>query len=175
MGLGNRALQRIPTDDDLRVDLDAVRVAIARDRDAGFQPACVIGNAGTVNTGAIDDLRALADLAVQENLWFHVDGCIGALLAIAPNNAYLVRGLERADSVALDPHKWLHAPFEVGCALVRDATAHRASFSVALGGLMSYGSSVLDLGQQAAIYIGKILNGAKPADLPIQLSTKVEL
>ena len=131
MGLGNRALQRIPTDEDLRVDLDAVRVAIARDRDAGFQPACVIGNAGTVNTGAIDDLRALADLAVRENLWFHIDGCIGALLAIAPDNSHRVRGLERADSVALDPHKWLHAPFEVGCVLVRDAAAHRASFSVA--------------------------------------------
>ena len=131
MGLGNRALQRIPTDDDLRIDLDALRAAIARDRDAGFQPACVIGNAGTVNTGAIDDLQALADLAVQENLWFHIDGCIGALLAIAPDNAHRVRGLERADSVALDPHKWLHAPFEVGCVLVRDAAAHRASFAVA--------------------------------------------
>jgi glutamate/tyrosine decarboxylase-like PLP-dependent enzyme len=92
MGLGNCALQRIPTGDDLRVDLDALGVAIARDRAAGFQPACVIGNAGTVNTGAIDDLRALADLAVQENLWFHVDGCIGALIAIAPDNAHRVRG-----------------------------------------------------------------------------------
>jgi aromatic-L-amino-acid/L-tryptophan decarboxylase len=131
MGLGNCALQRIPTGDDLRLDLDALRVAIARDRAAGFQPACMIGNAGTVNTGAIDDLRALADLAVQENLWFHVDGCIGALIAIAPHNAHRVRGLERADSVAVDPHKWLHAPFEVGCVLVRDAAAHQASFSVA--------------------------------------------
>jgi aromatic-L-amino-acid/L-tryptophan decarboxylase len=131
MGLGNCALQRIPTGDDLRLDLDALRVAIARDRAAGFQPACMIGNAGTVNTGAIDDLRALADLAVQENLWFHVDGCIGALIAIAPDNAHRVRGLERADSVAVDPHKWLHAPFEAGCVLVRDAAAHRASFSVA--------------------------------------------
>jgi glutamate/tyrosine decarboxylase-like PLP-dependent enzyme len=130
MGLGNRALQRIPTGDDLRVDLDALSAAIARDRAAGFEPACVIGNAGTVNTGAIDDLRALADLAVQENLWFHIDGCIGALLAIAPDNAHRVRGLERADSVAVDPHKWLHAPFEVGCVLVRDAAAHLATFSV---------------------------------------------
>jgi aromatic-L-amino-acid decarboxylase len=130
MGLGNRALQRIPTGDDLRVDLKALGAAIARDRAAGFQPACVIGNAGTVNTGAIDDLRALADLAVQENLWFHIDGCIGALLAIAPDNAHRVRGLERADSVAVDPHKWLHAPFEVGCVLVRDAAAHLATFSV---------------------------------------------
>jgi aromatic-L-amino-acid/L-tryptophan decarboxylase len=131
IGLGNRALQRIPTGDDLRLDVEALGVAIARDRAAGFQPACVIGNAGTVNTGAIDDLQAIADLAAQEDLWFHVDGCIGALIAIAPDNRHRVRGLERADSVALDPHKWLHAPFEVGCVLVRDAAAHLASFSVA--------------------------------------------
>jgi glutamate/tyrosine decarboxylase-like PLP-dependent enzyme len=131
MGLGNCALQRIPTGDDLRIDLDALGAAITRDRAAGFQPACVIGTAGTVNTGAIDELHALADIAARENLWFHVDGCIGALIAIAPGNSHRIRGLERADSVALDPHKWLHAPFEVGCILVRDATAHRASFSVA--------------------------------------------
>jgi aromatic-L-amino-acid/L-tryptophan decarboxylase len=129
MGLGNRALQCIPTRDDLRLDVEALGTAIARDRAAGFQPACVIGNAGTVNTGAIDDLQAIADLAVREGLWFHVDGCIGALIAIAPDNRDRVRGLERADSVALDPHKWLHAPFEVGCVLVRDAAAHLASFS----------------------------------------------
>jgi aromatic-L-amino-acid/L-tryptophan decarboxylase len=131
IGLGNCALQRIPTGNDLRIDLDALSAAIERDRAAGFQPACVIGTAGTVNTGAIDDLEALADLAARENLWFHVDGCIGALIAIAPNNAYRIRGLERADSVALDPHKWLHAPFEVGCVLVRNAGAHLASFSMA--------------------------------------------
>jgi glutamate/tyrosine decarboxylase-like PLP-dependent enzyme len=131
MGLGNAALHRIPTGSDLRVDLDALGRAIVRDRAAGLQPACVIGNAGTVNTGAIDNLEALADFATEENLWFHVDGCIGALIAIAPDNAHRVRGLERADSVALDPHKWLHAPFEVGCVLVRDAAAHLASFSVA--------------------------------------------
>ena len=130
IGLGNGALQRIPTRDDLRLDLQALGAAIARDRAAGFHPACVIGNAGTVNTGAIDDLQAIADLAVQEDLWFHVDGCIGALIAIAPDNRHRVRGLERANSIALDPHKWLHAPFEVGCVLVRDAAAHLASFSV---------------------------------------------
>jgi aromatic-L-amino-acid/L-tryptophan decarboxylase len=78
MGLGNCALQRIPTGGDLRIDLDALGIAIGRDRAAGLQPACVIGNDGTVNTGAIDDLEALADLAARENLWFHVDGCIGA-------------------------------------------------------------------------------------------------
>jgi aromatic-L-amino-acid decarboxylase len=130
LGLGNRALRRIPTDAGLCVDLSALSAAIAEDRAAGFRPACVIGTAGTVNTGAIDDLQALATLAAQEDLWFHVDGCIGALIAVAPENAYRVAGIEKADSVALDPHKWLHAPFEAGCALVRDAAAHRAAFAV---------------------------------------------
>lgn len=130
LGLGNRALRRIATDDGLRIDLPALRAAIAEDRAAGLKPACIIGTAGTVNTGAIDDLRALADLAEAEGLWFHVDGCIGALIAVAPGNAYRVAGLERAHSVALDPHKWLHAPFEAGCALIRDAAAHRAAFAV---------------------------------------------
>ena len=130
LGLGNRALRRIPTDAELRIDIVALRKAIAEDRAAGFQPACVIGTAGTVNTGAIDDLQALARLAAEEDLWFHVDGCIGALIAIAPENAFRVAGIERADSVALDPHKWLHAPFEAGCALIRDASAHRSTFAV---------------------------------------------
>ena len=130
LGLGNRALRRISTDAELRIDIVALRKAIAEDRAAGFQPACVIGTAGTVNTGAIDDLQALAKLAAEEDLWFHVDGCIGALIAIAPENAFRVAGIERADSVALDPHKWLHTPFEAGCALIRDASAHRSTFAV---------------------------------------------
>ena len=130
LGLGNRALRRIPTDHGLRIDLRTLRSAIAEDRAAGFRPACIIGTAGTVNTGAIDDLEALAALAAREDLWFHVDGCIGALIAIAPQNAYRVAGIERANSIALDPHKWLHAPFEAGCALVRDAAMHRSAFGV---------------------------------------------
>nr|WP_306264648.1 pyridoxal-dependent decarboxylase [Pararhizobium sp. IMCC3301] len=131
LGLGNCSLRRIPTDCDFRINIAALRSAIAEDRAAGFQPACLIGNAGTVNTGAIDDLEALATLARQEDLWFHVDGCIGALLAIAPKNAHRVAGLQRADSVALDPHKWLHAPFDVGCVLVRAGTALQDSFATA--------------------------------------------
>src|SRR5262245_23338761 len=130
LGLGNRALRRIPSDGDFRIDIGALRAAIAQDRAEGNQPACLIGTAGTVNTGAIDDLQALARLAAEEDLWFHVDGCIGALIAIAPKNAYRVAGITHADSVALDPHKWLHAPFEAGCALIRDASAHRDSFAV---------------------------------------------
>ena len=130
MGLGNQALCRVPSDATCRMDLGALRAAIARDRAAGLAPACVIATAGTVNTGAIDDLDAIADLCAEEGLWLHVDGCIGALLAIAPEGRALVRGIDRANSIALDPHKWLHAPFEVGCALVRDADAHFGSFTV---------------------------------------------
>ncbi|TGS65155.1 amino acid decarboxylase [Mesorhizobium sp. M3A.F.Ca.ET.201.01.1.1] len=130
LGLGNRAPRRIPTDAALRIDVDALKRAIAEDREAGFKPACVIGTAGTVNTGALDDLRSLAALAAEEDMWFHVDGCIGALIAIAPQNASLVAGIEQAHSIALDPHKWLHVPFEAGCALVRDASAHRNAFAV---------------------------------------------
>jgi aromatic-L-amino-acid/L-tryptophan decarboxylase len=130
LGLGNRALRRIPTDGELRIDLAALRTAIGQDRAAGFRPAGVIGTAGTINTGAIDNLQALAGMAAEEDLWFHVDGCIGALIAVAPENAYRVAGIECANSVALDPHKWLHAPFEAGCALIRDASAHRSTFAV---------------------------------------------
>ena len=130
MGLGHQALRRISTDAACRMDIAALRAAIADDRAAGLKPACVIATAGTVNTGSIDDLDAIADLCAGEGLWMHVDGCIGALLAIAPEGKALVRGIERADSMALDPHKWLHAPFEVGCALVRDATAHVGTFTV---------------------------------------------
>jgi aromatic-L-amino-acid decarboxylase len=130
LGLGNQALCRVGTDAGFRIDLRELETAIARDRAAGLHPACIIATAGTVNTGAIDDLPALADMAVRERMWLHVDGCIGALLCIAPANRHLVAGIERADSVALDPHKLLHAPFEAGCALVRDADAHRGTFAV---------------------------------------------
>ena len=130
LGLGDRALRRIPTNGELRIDLAALRAAIREDRTAGFLPACVIATAGTVNTGAIDDLEALTALSADEDLWLHIDGCIGALIAIAPRNAYRVAGIEKADSLALDPHKWLHAPFEAGCALVKDAAVHRNAFAV---------------------------------------------
>ncbi|MEC9343553.1 MAG: pyridoxal-dependent decarboxylase, partial [Pseudomonadota bacterium] len=130
LGLGNRALRRIATTPDLKFDIAALEQAIAADRAAGMTPACVIATAGTVNTGAIDDLRALRVLCDREGLWLHVDGCIGALIAIAPRNRHRVAGIEMADSIALDPHKWLHAPFEVGCALVRDSRHHRGAFAI---------------------------------------------
>lgn len=130
LGLGNRALVRVPSDDACRIDLAALAKAIADDRAAGLQPACVIATAGTTNTGAIDDLPAIRDLCRREGLWFHVDGCIGALVKLAPRHRALVAGLEDADSLALDLHKWLHAPFEAGFALVRNRDQHLAAFAL---------------------------------------------
>lgn len=130
LGLGNRALRRVPSLPDCTMDIEALAAAIAEDRAASLTPACVIASAGTVNTGAIDDLQAIAGLCTREGLRFHVDGCIGALIAIAPRHRALVKGIERADSIALDPHKWLHAPFEVGCALIRDPEAHLRGFAI---------------------------------------------
>jgi aromatic-L-amino-acid decarboxylase len=131
MGMGRRQLHLVPVDDQYRIEVDALRAAIAADRAVGRRPICVVGNAGTVNTGAIDDLTALAELCRQEQLWFHVDGAFGALLTLSPELRGLVRGLDSADSVAFDLHKWGYLPFEVGCTLVRHADTHRDAFAVA--------------------------------------------
>jgi aromatic-L-amino-acid/L-tryptophan decarboxylase len=130
LGLGSASLRRIPVDGDYRIDLPALERAIAEDRAAGARPYLVAGSAGTINTGSVDDLEALADLCHREGLWFHVDGAIGALVTLAPALAPLVRGIERADSVALDLHKWMHVPFEAGMVLVRNEAEHRATFTL---------------------------------------------
>ncbi len=130
LGHGSRAFRRVAVDDSYRIDPEVLTRAIAADREAGAQPCAVIGNAGTINTGAVDDLAKLAAICHREKLWFHVDGAIGAVVALAPNHRQLVQGIELADSVALDLHKWLHIPFEAGCVLVRDRKAHRATFSL---------------------------------------------
>jgi glutamate/tyrosine decarboxylase-like PLP-dependent enzyme len=129
LGLGARALRHVSTDESYRMDLGALRDAIEADRRSGTTPACVIATAGSTNTGSVDDLDAIADLCRREGIWMHVDGCIGALIAIAPENAHLVAGMERADSLALDLHKWLHVPFDVGCVLIRDRELHRETFA----------------------------------------------
>lgn len=129
LGLGNRAFRRIPVNPDFTVDVDALRQAIQEDRAAGFHPFCVVGNAGTVNTGATDDLNALADLCAAEGLWLHVDGAFGATAALSPALRPRLAGLERADSIAFDLHKWMHMPIEVGCVLVRDRAEHHRAFA----------------------------------------------
>ena len=129
-GIGGRNFRKIPVNDDYTINLEALKQAIAADRKAGYRPICVIGSAGTVNTGAIDDLNALADLCQEQDLWFHVDGAIGAVAVLADNVKPQLAGIERADSVALDLHKWMHIPFEAGCIIVRSEKAHRNTFSL---------------------------------------------
>lgn len=129
LGLGRQSLCRVPSDTGFRLDPGRLRAAVHVDRAQGLRPACVIATAGTTNTGSIDPLTDIADLCAQEGIWLHVDGCVGALIAIAPQNRHLVAGIERADSLALDLHKGLHAPFDVGCALLRDRRQHRQTFA----------------------------------------------
>jgi glutamate/tyrosine decarboxylase-like PLP-dependent enzyme len=128
LGLGTQGLRRVPVNDDYTIDLEALERKVAEDRAAGMIPFCVIATAGTINTGAIDDLNAIADFCRREQLWFHVDGAIGAVAILADNVRPRLAGIERADSIALDLHKWMHIPFEAGCVLVRDPAAHYDSF-----------------------------------------------
>ena len=120
LGMGAAQLRKISVDDGFRIDLDALESSIQADVRTGCKPFCLIGNAGTVNTGAVDPLDRLADIAQRYDMWFHVDGAYGALASLAPEARHLFKGLERADSLTLDPHKWLNTPFEAGCILTRE-------------------------------------------------------
>jgi aromatic-L-amino-acid decarboxylase len=130
LGLGSEALCLLPVNDYFQIDLQTLKAAIDKDRQDGYMPFCVVGAAGTTNTGGIDDLDALANLCQQENLWLHVDGAFGAWAALSPKTRNKIVGLERADSLALDLHKWMYMPYEIGCILVRHEAQHRKAFSL---------------------------------------------
>lgn len=130
LGLGRNALRIIPTDTTFRMDVAALRATIRVDRAQGRRPFCVAASAGTVSTGAIDPLDTLADVCAEEKLWLHVDGAYGAMGKLDPEVAPLFAGLSRAQSVAIDPHKWLSVPVECGCALVREKHLLRETFSL---------------------------------------------
>ena len=155
MGMGRDAYRRIPVTDAHQIDLKQLQLQIERDFAEGHRPAVVIANCGTVNTGAIDDLPALAALCRRHNLWFHVDGAFGALLRLTKEHAHLVSGIEQADSLAFDLHKWIYLPFEIGCVLVRDPEQHTATFAThasyleeAEGGIMAGGLPFADRGME---------------------------
>ena len=128
-GLGRDQLRLIPVDAEHRIRIAALRRAIAEDRANGLQPFLLIGTAGTVDVGAIDDLTALADIGEAERLHYHVDGAFGALAMLAPELAPLLAGIERADSLAFDWHKWGQVPYDSGFLLVRDGALHRETFA----------------------------------------------
>lgn len=128
-GLGTDAIRWIPTDGDLRMDVGALRRQIETDKVAGDVPCLVVGTAGSVSTGAIDPLRDIAAVCKEHGIWFHVDGAYGGFAAALPDAPADLHALALADSVAVDPHKWLYAPLEAGCALVRDPERLRAAFA----------------------------------------------
>jgi glutamate/tyrosine decarboxylase-like PLP-dependent enzyme len=128
-GIGTDAVRAIEVDDSRAMSVDALARQIAADRADGWTPAVVVGTAGSVSTGAIDPLPELAALCAAESMWFHVDGAYGAPAAALGDAPASLRAMELADSVAVDPHKWLYAPLEAGCALVRDREALHRAFS----------------------------------------------
>ncbi len=129
LGLGSAALRRIPTDADHRMDLEALQQAVRDDIGAGRQPFCVIATAGSVNCGAIDDLAGISELCRKQDLWLHVDGAFGALAVLAPDLKDRLAGLEKADSLAFDFHKWMQVPYDAGCILFREAAPQQAAFA----------------------------------------------
>jgi glutamate/tyrosine decarboxylase-like PLP-dependent enzyme len=129
LGLGTDSLREVPVDGERRLSADALAEMVASDREAGLRPFCVVGSAGTVNAGAVDPLNEIAGVCEAESLWFHVDGAYGWIGGIDPDKAHLYAGLSRADSLALDPHKWLCVPIECGCTLVRDRDLQRETFA----------------------------------------------
>lgn len=131
LGLGTDNLRRVPTDDRFRIRLDRLSAAVAEDRAAGRTPFCVVGNAGTVTTGAFDPLEALSHFCREEELWLHIDGAYGALAALSDRFREPLSAIGLADSVSLDPHKFLFCAFEAGCVLVRDRSTLAHAFSAA--------------------------------------------
>lgn len=128
-GLGTDSIRWVPTDESLRMDVEALRTMLEQDRSAGDLPIMVVGTAGSVSTGVVDPLPAIADICREFGVWFHVDGAYGGFAAAVPGTPADLAGLRLADSVALDPHKWLYTPLEAGCTLVRDPQSLRDAFS----------------------------------------------
>ena len=129
LGLGSDALRLVPVDADHRLSAHHLANMIAADRAAGWQPAVIVASAGTVNSGAVDDIGALSALCTAEGLWLHVDAAFGGLAVLAPEGRAALAAIGAADSVAFDFHKWLQVPYDAGCVLVRDEAAHRRAFS----------------------------------------------
>ena len=129
LGFQPEQIRLVPVDEHLRLDVAALAKAVDEDRRSGKRPFCVIATAGTTNTGAVDPLNAIADVCDQQNLWLHIDGAYGAAAVLTQRGRTLLRGMERAHSLVLDPHKWLFQPFDIGCCLVRDVRWLEESFS----------------------------------------------
>ena len=145
LGIGRKALRRIPVNAKLQLDPAALIKQIEQDRAAGFKPFAVVGTAGTTNSGAVDDLNALADVCERFGLWFHVDGAYGAAATFSEQHRSIVAGIERADSVTIDPHKWLAMPFAAGVVLTRRSEMLQTTFGVSTPYMPKIaGSTIID-------------------------------
>ena len=129
LGLGNESIRHIPVDNRFRMRIDLLEQAIATDRANGYRPVCIIGNAGTVNTGSIDELEKISTIAQREGLWLHVDGAFGAFACLSEKHKSLLQGIALADSLAFDLHKWMYLPYSIGCVLIKDKEAHARTFT----------------------------------------------
>jgi len=138
IGIGNEQLRKIPVNDKFEIDTEALKNKISEDKANGFVPVCIVGNAGTVNTGAIDPLDELVTIARAENIWLHIDGAFGALAKLVPAYKNRLKAIEEADSVAFDLHKWMYMQYEVGCVLFKNAAAHRRAFANAVNYLTAH-------------------------------------
>jgi hypothetical protein len=128
IGLGNESLRWIKTNDEYQVNIQSLKQSIEQDISDGYHPFCLIGNAGTVNTGAFDDFNALAEIASKKDMWFHVDGAFGSWVKLSYSHRNLAEGMEKADSLAVDLHKWMNMPYGIGCTLIKDKLAHYSTF-----------------------------------------------
>ena len=130
LGIGSENLRKIAVDENYQVRIDLLEEQIKQDKVNGFLPFCIVGNAGTVNTGAIDDLETLASIAKREGLWFHIDGAFGAVPKLLPEYTERLKGVELADSIAFDYHKWFYVNYDVGGVLIRNPQAHKEAFEI---------------------------------------------
>ena len=130
LGLGLDALRIVPVDNGYRMNIEALRLSIQTDLEAGHRPFCVVGSAATVNTGAVDDLGAISRVCQEYDLWFHVDGAFGAVAALSESLKPRFKGIEQADSIAFDFHKWMHVTYDAGFVLIRRENIHREAFSL---------------------------------------------
>ncbi|WP_237275072.1 pyridoxal phosphate-dependent decarboxylase family protein [Tenacibaculum ovolyticum] len=129
LGFKKEQIRILPTDIEFRISINKLKNAIAKDRLEGLQPFCFLASAGTTNTGTVDPLDEIADICEEENLWFHVDGAYGGAAILSEKGARALRGIERADSLTVDPHKWFYQPYEIGCLLVKDSSWLSSTFS----------------------------------------------
>lgn len=129
LGFKKEQIRILPTDIEFRISINKLKNAIAKDRLEGLQPFCFIASAGTTNTGTVDPLNEIADICEQENLWFHIDGAYGGAAILSKKGAKALQGIQRADSLTVDPHKWFYQPYEIGCLLVKDSSWLSGTFS----------------------------------------------